>query len=64
MGIMVYCFLWVMQDLYHQPYHPEALLHPVYTLPTIPCLAQTLSPKPVVPLSPPSTPSLNSLGGP
>ena len=20
MGIMVYCSLWVMQDLYHQPY--------------------------------------------
>ena len=22
MGIMVYPLLWVMQDLYHQPYHP------------------------------------------
>ena len=21
MGIMVYSLLWVMQDLYHQPYH-------------------------------------------
>ena len=23
MGIMVYSLLWVMQDLYHQPYRPE-----------------------------------------
>ena len=22
MGIMAYSFLWVMQDLYHQPYEP------------------------------------------
>ena len=24
MGIMVYSFLWVVQDLYHQPYHAPA----------------------------------------
>ena len=26
MGIMVYSLLWVMQDLYHQPYHSITLI--------------------------------------
>ena len=25
MGMMVYSFLWVLQDLYHQPYFVDAL---------------------------------------
>ena len=35
MGIMVNSLLWVMQDLYHQPYHQEASMKVFGTRPKV-----------------------------
>ena len=48
MGVMVYSLsLWVMQDMYHQPYHGDPTLNPGTSKPSPPPVAAMPSaPKP------------------